>query len=217
MLEILKVCEIFVSIQGESSYTGFPCVFVRLSGCNLHCRYCDTIYARKEYLLMSLSDVIAQVEAKGFRLVEITGGEPLLQEATPILVKEMLNRGYQVLVETNGSLSIDMISKGAIRIVDFKCPSSGMMDYNDYDNIYRLVAGHDEVKFVIGNREDYSFALDLRKRILESGWYGTINFSPVFGELEPRELAEWILRDKLDVRLNLQLHKYIWRDIERGV
>lgn len=216
-MKILRVCEIFASIQGESSYAGFPCVFVRLSGCNLNCRYCDTVYAREEFIEMSISDVLQKVEEKGLRIVEITGGEPLLQEATSFLVDELLRKGYRVLVETNGSLNIDLVSRKAIRIVDFKCPSSGMMNYNNYDNILRLVPNQDEVKFVIGTKEDYKFAVELSKKILTSGWRGIINFSPVFGELDPRQLAEWILSDKLDVRLNLQLHKYIWKDIERGV
>lgn len=214
---ILRICEIFVSIQGESSYAGFPCVFVRLSGCNLNCRYCDTPYAREESMEMSVPDVMAEIEKKGFYMVEITGGEPLIQEATPALVEEMLRRGYKVLVETNGSLNIDLVSSRAIRIVDFKCPSSGMTEFNDYENILRLVPHHDEVKFVISNREDYLFALEIRRKILSCGWRGVVNFSPVFGELDPRTLAGWILEDKLDVRLNLQLHKYIWGESERGV
>jgi 7-carboxy-7-deazaguanine synthase len=154
---------------------------------------------------------------RGYWVVEITGGEPLLQEGTPLLVEEILSRGYKVLVETNGSLNIDLVSKEAVRIVDFKCPSSGMVDRNNYDNIMRLRPNHDEVKFVIGDQEDYRFAKRLREKILESGWQGVINFSPVFGELDPAELASWILRDRLDVRLNLQLHKYIWKNVERGV
>jgi len=217
LIKSLRVCEIFVSIQGESSYAGFPCVFVRLSGCNLNCRYCDTVYARQEGIVMTLREVLDEVEKHEYRLVEITGGEPLLQEGTPLLVEAMLSRGYRVLVETNGSLNIDRVSREAVRIVDFKCPSSGMVDKNNYDNILRLRPNHDEVKFVIGNQEDYCFAKKLRERILESGWRGIMNFSPVFGELDPAELASWILRDKLDVRLNLQLHKYIWKDLERGV
>lgn len=214
---ILRVSEIFVSIQGESSFAGFPCVFVRLSGCNLRCHYCDTTYAYDEAVEMTLDHVLQEVESGGYRLVEITGGEPLLQNATSDLVDELLQRGYRVLVETNGSLNIDLVSRKAVRIVDFKCPSSGMMDRNDYGNIERLVPRQDEVKFVIGDRQDYLFAKQLRQNILERGWDGVVNFSPVSTTLDPRELAHWILTDKLDVRLNLQIHKYIWKDVERGV
>ncbi|MEJ5300621.1 MAG: radical SAM protein [Thermodesulforhabdaceae bacterium] len=216
-MDKLKVCEIFASIQGESSYAGFPCVFVRLSGCNLNCRYCDTVYAREEGREMTVQEVLDAVERYGYWLVEVTGGEPLLQGGTPFLVEEMLRRCYRVLIETNGSLNVDLVSKEAVRIVDFKCPSSGMADYNDYGNILRLKPDHDEVKFVIGDRDDYRFAKNLRGKILETGWRGVINFSPVFGELDPADLAGWILKDRLDVRLNLQLHKYIWKDRERGV
>ena len=166
---------------------------------------------------MSLQEIIREVESRSYRLVEITGGEPLLQNTTPELVDELLRRGYFVLVETNGSLNINLVSRKAVRIVDFKCPSSGMMERNDYDNISRLVPEHDEVKFVIGDREDYLFAKELRREILRSGWKGVINFSPVSGRLDPAELADWILTDRLDVRLNLQLHKYIWKGVERGV
>ncbi len=214
----LRVCEIFFSLQGESTYAGFPCTFVRLSGCNLNCTYCDTEYAKREGFTLSLEEVFFKVSAFDCNLVEVTGGEPLLQEATPHLVKGLIEKGYRVLVETNGSLNIDLVDRRSVRIVDFKCPSSGMSSYNDYENIERLT-DQDEVKFVIGNLEDYNFAKEISSRIAKKGKKAIINFSPVFtGNYieEAGKIAEWILKDKLNVRLNLQLHKLLWGD-RRGV
>ena len=216
----LRVNEIFHSIQGESSYAGWPCVFVRLTGCNLRCTYCDTRYAYEEGSEMSVSEILDRVRAFRCRLVEVTGGEPLIQDETPQLVSGLLRRGYTVLVETNGSRDISLLDRECIKIVDFKCPSSGEAERNDLDNIRRL-GENDEVKLVIGTREDYEFARELAELIHGARGAGgrrkTVHFSPVLGVLEPRALAEWLLSDGLDVRLNLQLHKYIWDPEQRGV
>jgi 7-carboxy-7-deazaguanine synthase len=222
----LRVNEIFHSIQGESSYAGWPCVFVRLTGCNLRCTYCDTRYAYEEGSEMSVSEILDRVRAFRCRLVEVTGGEPLIQDETPHLVSGLLRRGHTVLVETNGTRDISLLDVDCIKIVDFKCPSSGEAERNDLENIQRL-GESDEVKLVIGTREDYEFARELADLICGAsdshGSYGfhvpcrTVHFSPVLGVLKPRALAEWLLSDRLDVRLNLQLHKYIWDPHQRGV
>lgn len=215
----LLVNEIFYSIQGESTYAGWPCTFVRLSGCNLRCAYCDTRYAYDEGGLMALDEIVERVRGFGCSLVEVTGGEPLIQENTPKLVKRLLDCGYTVLMETNGSLNISSVDPRCVKIVDFKCPSSGELDSNDLENISRLHE-HDEVKCVLADRNDYLFACEIVKmiRCLHGKSRGcTINFSPVCGSLDPRELAEWILADRLPVRLNLQIHKYIWSPEQRGV
>ncbi|SFM65668.1 7-carboxy-7-deazaguanine synthase QueE [Thermodesulforhabdus norvegica] len=210
------VSEMFISIQGESSFAGWPCVFIRTAGCNLKCTYCDTLYARNGGRKVTLRNCLRFVEDSGLKLVEITGGEPLLQEELPRLVKMLIDREYTVLIETNGSLDISPIPEKAIRIMDIKCPSSGMMHKNDYENLKRLHPA-DEVKFVIGNFEDYLFASQWARRVLEESPVRVIHFSPVFGLLEPSTLAEWILKDKIPVRLNLQLHKYIWSPDAKGV
>ncbi|MFH1672540.1 MAG: radical SAM protein [Pseudomonadota bacterium] len=205
----LVVNEIFYSIQGESTHAGRPCVFVRLTGCNLRCSYCDTRYAYEDGREMKIDEIIDVVEGYGCPLIEITGGEPLLQAATPDIVSVLLKRGYEVLLETNGSQDISSVDNRCMKIVDFKAPSSGMSEMNDLENINRLSDG-DEVKFVIGNRSDYEFA---RKFIKETGLEASarhpIHFSPVFGKQEPRTLAGWILDDRLNVRLQVQLHKLI--------
>ena len=213
----LKVNEIFYSIQGESTYAGRPCVFVRLTGCNLRCSFCDTTYAYDAGKLMELGDIFDRVSSYECHLVEITGGEPLIQSETPVLIQSLLEDGYEVLLETNGTLDISQVDHRCAKIVDVKCPTSGMSDKNDLENLNRLTE-KDELKFVIGNREDYDYAkkvlgyVDVRlKETIPA------NFSPVFGVMEPKNLAEWILEDHLDVRLHLQLHKYIWDPGKRGV
>jgi 7-carboxy-7-deazaguanine synthase len=209
----LKVCETFVSIQGESTYMGLPCFFIRLSGCNLRCVYCDTTYAYEEGVFRTKEEIIREVEAAGLKLVEVTGGEPLLQEETPVLVKELCDRGYKVLVETNGSFNIEQIDSRAVRVVDIKTPGSGMLEKMEMGNLRRLNQ-KDEVKFVITSREDYLWAKEL---VLEySLEQEKTLFSPAQGFLKPEELAEWIIDDRLYVRLNLQLHKCIFGD-RRGV
>ncbi len=215
---MLVVNELFHSIQGESVHAGWPCVFVRLSGCNLRCTYCDTRYAYDEGDVMTIAQILASVETFGCPLVEITGGEPLIQTETPMLVEALLNKGFEVLVETNGSCDISLLDPRCTRIVDFKCPSSGEEEANDYANIGRL-GRKDELKFVIADRKDYEFARGLARKIENDPFRKGIpvNFSPVFGRLPPRTLAVWILDDRLRVRLNLQLHKVIWGHDERGV
>jgi 7-carboxy-7-deazaguanine synthase len=212
----LLVNEIFFSIQGESSYAGWPCVLVRLAGCNLRCSYCDTTYAYDEGNYMAVGELLGALGVYGCSLVEITGGEPLIQEETPILVRRLLDLKYTILVETNGSLDISMIDSRSVRIVDFKCPSSGEAHSNDMENLLRLQP-HDELKCVIGSVEDYAFAKEIEREVHGRLALGNmIHFSPIYGRLEPRELVDWILTDRLNVRLNLQLHKYIWGRDERG-
>ena len=213
----LKVNEIFYSIQGESSYAGRPCVFVRLTGCNLRCAYCDTQYAYHEGREFEIKDIIAQVSSHKCPLVEVTGGEPLIQKQTPFLVKSLVEKGYTVLVETNGSQDISQIDERCIRIMDIKCPSSGEEENNDLENLRRLT-DKDEIKFVIGGREDYEFAKNILEFQGRSPFIrNLVHFSPLFEKIEPRLLAEWILEDCLDVRLHVQLHKIIWDPAQRGV
>lgn len=213
----LRVNEIFHSIQGESSHAGWPCVFIRLTGCNLRCRYCDTRYAYEEGEVMAIPDILQEVAAFGCPLVEVTGGEPLLQQESPALIEQLLDRGYDVLLETNGSRNIAGIDRRCIKIVDVKCPSSGEAASNDLDNMTRLES-HDEIKCVLADREDYLFARAIYQRIFQSSQRrNVVHFSPVFGQLEARDLAQWILEDRLGVRLNLQLHKFIWNPDQRGV
>jgi 7-carboxy-7-deazaguanine synthase len=212
----MKICEIFTSIQGESTFAGRPCIFIRLSGCNLRCRYCDTKYSYDEGVEMELVDIRGRVASAGVRLVEITGGEPLLQgEETNSLASELLDKGYEVLVETNGSVSIKELDKRATVILDIKTPYSGMSHQMDMANL-GLIKSTDEVKFVICSRDDYEWS---KKIISHYGLEGRceVLFSPAFGMLQPRELAAWIIEDRLHVRLNIQLHKYIFAPGERGV
>jgi 7-carboxy-7-deazaguanine synthase len=213
----LRVNEVFFSIQGESSFAGRPCVFVRLAGCNLRCRYCDTRYAYDEGECFDAVTIRQKVASYGCRLVEITGGEPLLQEETPSLIKQFLDDGFQVLLETNGSLDISVVDRRCVRIVDVKCPSSGMENRNRLANL-SLLTPSDEVKFVIGDRTDFDYArgiladhLSLRKEDQPP------LFSTVYGSLELKTLARWILEERLNVRLQLQLHKVIWGAEARGL
>ncbi|MBS3754666.1 MAG: radical SAM protein [Desulfobacterales bacterium] len=212
----LRVNEIFYSIQGESLHAGRPCIFVRLTGCNLRCSYCDTTYAYFEGRIMDMDEIVSKVAAYGCRLVEITGGEPLMQEQTPVLVDRLLASGLEVLMETNGTYPIDRVSPECIKIVDIKCPASGESEKTDFDNISRLKK-QDQVKFVVCDRRDYEFA----RQVIERFWPGRptcpVLISPAFGRLEPDRLAGWILEDRMDIRLQLQLHKIIWPHIQRGV
>ena len=213
---MLKVNEIFHSIQGESSFAGLPCVFVRLTGCNLRCSWCDTTYAYDAGQEFSLEAVKARIRAYTCRLIEITGGEPLLQNDTPALARKLLDEGYTVLVETNGSLDISLLDTRCVRIVDVKCPSSGESEKNDFLNFERLTM-QDEVKFVVGSREDYEFARALLPRLPACVKIKSIHFSPLYAILPPAQLAGWMLKDGINARLSLQLHKAIWPEKLRGV
>ena len=212
----LTVNEIFYSIQGESTHAGRPCAFVRLTGCNLRCRYCDTRYAYHQGREMSVAQVVAQLHEFNCKLAAVTGGEPLLQEAAPLLVDELLGAGYQVLLETNGSVDIDRVDRRCSRIMDVKCPSSGEQARNDDANFGRLT-GQDQVKFVVGDRPDFDFAratlAELSGRLPED----QVLFAPQFGRLPPERLARWMLDAHITARLQLQLHKLIWPDRDRGV
>ncbi|OPY88067.1 MAG: 7-carboxy-7-deazaguanine synthase [Syntrophus sp. PtaU1.Bin208] len=213
----LKINEIFYSIQGESSFVGIPCVFVRLTGCNLRCSYCDTRYAYEEGTLWDLSGVLDRVSSYQCRLVEITGGEPLLQEETSVLIRNLLDRGYDVLLETNGSLPIRTIDSRCVRIVDIKCPSSGESHRNDY-SILEDLTERDEIKFVLGDRKDYEFARKtLLSRSLAAKTLHPPLLSPVTERLDPKQLVQWILDEHLPVRFQLQLHKTLWGRDARGV
>jgi 7-carboxy-7-deazaguanine synthase len=212
----LKVNEIFHSIQGESSFAGFPCVFVRTTGCNLRCSYCDTRYAYEEGKELSSDEVIRRAKGYGCSLVEITGGEPLLQKDTPAIISNLLDEGFRVLLETNGSLDISPIDVRCVRIMDVKLPSSGEAERNDLKNLSRLRSG-DELKFVIGSQNDYDYAKKLLRMITKDVLDKIIiNFSPISGAMEPRVLAGRILSDRLYARVNLQLHKIIWPEAARG-
>ena len=213
---MLKVCEIFLSIQGESSFAGLPCIFVRLSGCNLHCDWCDSRYHQEIQNEMSISEIIDAIsEYKPVDLVEITGGEPLLQKDTPALLDTLERTGFRVLLETNGTLPISEIPPHVINVVDVKCPSSGHKDTFLRENIIYLDPGKDELKFVIADKADYDFA---REFIMYNNLWGyKILFSTVFNRLQPKELVSWVIEDRLAVRIQLQLHKYIWEPEKRGV
>lgn len=209
------VNEIYPSIQGESSYAGLPCVFVRLTGCSLRCAYCDTEYAFYDGERRLIDDVIAQVLSHNIPLVEITGGEPLLQEGCVTLARQLLDAGRNVLVETSGAFPIDVLPEGTIRIMDLKCPSSGECDKNDWKNIDRLNS-RDEVKFVIGDRADYEWARDVIHTYDLSNRC-VVLISTVFGKIAPATVTEWILADNLPARFQLQMHKYIWDPMAHGV
>jgi 7-carboxy-7-deazaguanine synthase len=212
----LRVNEIFYSLQGESSFAGRPCVLVRLTGCQMRCRWCDTPYSFYEGSWRSLEEIEAEVAGYGCGLVEITGGEPLLQPATPLLVERLCDGGYEVLVETGGGLDVSALDRRAHRILDVKCPGSGEVDGNRLENLDELRRG-DEVKFVLADRMDYEWARAMLERLRRKMDVVPVHFSPVEAELPPRTLASWILEDRLPVRLQLQLHKVLWGASTRGV
>jgi 7-carboxy-7-deazaguanine synthase len=213
---MLTVNEIFHSIQGESTFAGEPCVFVRLTACDLRCSWCDTPYAFHQGRKMSIDEVLAEVDRYGCPLVEVTGGEPLLQADVFPLMSRLLDRGKTVLLETGGHRSIERVPSGVRRIMDVKCPGSSEADKMDWANLGRLTA-RDEIKFVIKDRADYEYARDVVRREGLAGRVAAVLFSPVHGVLDSRALAEWILADRLPVRLQLQAHKYIWSPDTRGV
>jgi 7-carboxy-7-deazaguanine synthase len=213
---MLTINEIFHSIQGESTHTGRPCVFVRLTACDLRCSWCDTPYAFYEGRKMTVEQVIADVAAFDCHVVEITGGEPLLQADVYPLMRQLLDRGHTVLLETGGHRSIADVPDGVVRIVDVKCPGSGEAEKTDWRNL-DLLAPRDEVKFVIKDRPDYEFARDVIERHGLPDRCAAVLMSPVHGVLAARDLAAWSLADRLLVRLQLQAHKYIWSPDARGV
>jgi 7-carboxy-7-deazaguanine synthase len=211
----LVVCETFASLMGESTRAGAPAYFIRLTGCNLRCRYCDTAYAYEGGRAMSVPALVGMARAQPHRLALVTGGEPLLQAETPVLLTTLLNADCTVCLETNGSLPIDALDPRVHRILDVKCPGSGMADHNLWDNL-DLLTPRDEVKFVVMDRLDFTWALEVVKffRLAERL---PVLISPVFGQVSLPEAAAWILETRLPVRLNLQLHKYIWGPEARGV
>ena len=211
----LKINEIFYSIQGESSYTGLPCVFIRLTYCNLRCSYCDSEYAFYEGRNMSFSDINTEIKKYPTKLAMITGGEPLLQKKSVDLMQLLIEDDYSVMLETSGSLSLENVPKEVIKIVDFKCPSSKMKHKNNW-SILNDIDNKDEIKFVIGNEEDYNWS---KSKIIKYNLNEKcqILFSPIYGSIDIKELCNWILNDGLNVRLQTQLHKLIWGPDKKGV
>jgi 7-carboxy-7-deazaguanine synthase len=204
----LVITEIFKSIQGESSYAGIPCSFIRTTGCNLRCVWCDTQYAFYGGQKMTIEEILTAIEPHGCNLVEITGGEPLLQEEVSELSSELLRRGHTVLIETGGALDIRVLPSEVIKILDVKCPESGMTDHMNWQNLQYL-GPKDEIKFVINSRKDYDWAVEIVNRY-QLHQKNLILFSPVYQKMPADQLAEWILGDKLPVRFQIQLHKALW-------
>ena len=212
----LNIIEIFKSVQGETSLTGLPTTFIRLAACNLRCSWCDTTYSFGRGEKKGVSEILEQVKANGCRYVCVTGGEPLLQENVHPLMTALCDLEYTVSIETGGSLSTQKIDPRAITILDIKCPGSDMAEKNHYANI-ALLKVQDEVKFVIKDRRDYEWTLDICQKYRLFDRKKEVLFSPVFGEQEAKELVGWILEDQIPARLNLQTHKFIWEPTTRGV
>jgi 7-carboxy-7-deazaguanine synthase len=212
----LTINEIYRSIQGESTWAGLPCVFVRLTFCDLRCNYCDTAYAFYSGNKMTIPEVVERVLAFDCSLVEITGGEPLLQKSVLPLMEQLCDLGKTVLIETSGAHDISGIDRRVHRIMDFKTPGSGEAGRNRYENIPHLTSS-DEVKFVIGSREDYLWSREKIEEFDLINRCGTVLFSPIFGRIRPREIVEWLLEDNLRVRFQLQMHKFIWSPDTKGV
>ena len=215
-LETLTINEIYHSIQGESTWAGRPCVFVRLTFCDLRCNYCDTDYAFYEGKKQALKQIFDNVASFQCPLVEITGGEPLLQKNVLPLMSGLCDAGYTVLLETSGARDISRVDARVHRIMDLKTPGSGEAEKNLWSNINHLTV-RDEVKFVMGSREDYEWSRDKVERYNLTSRCHAVLFSPIFGRIDPRQIVEWILADKLDVRFQLQMHKFIWNPTQRGV
>jgi 7-carboxy-7-deazaguanine synthase len=213
--DTLIINEIFFSIQGESTRIGLPCVFVRLTSCDLRCAWCDTAYAFDEGTEMNIDDILTKVEEYQCKLVEITGGEPLLQTNVHLLMKRLCDENYDVMIETGGHRDVSDIDPRVKRIMDIKCPGSLMEKRNRWENVEMLTA-RDEVKFVIADEIDYEWAKEVIKKYTLTARC-TILMSPVFGNIENRTLAEWILRDHIQVQFQMQIHKYIWDPTTRGV
>ena len=213
---MITINEIFYSVQGESTYAGRPCVFVRLTACDLRCSWCDTPYAFHEGSKRTLEDVLHEVDEYDCPLVEVTGGEPLLQEAVYPLMESLVAKGKTVLLETGGHRSTARVPADVVTILDVKCPGSGESHRNCWENLSH-VRPHDEVKFVVKDRADYEYARDVIAQRSLAGRVAAIHMSPVHGVLDPKTLSEWVLADRLPVRVQLQLHKYIWSPDTRGV
>lgn len=216
LLMSLLISEIFASIQGESSRAGLPCIFIRLAGCNLKCRWCDTTYAEEGGSEKSINTILEAVGSWKIRLVEITGGEPLYQPECSTLAQQLLQAGYTVLVETNGSQPIAQLPDGVIRIMDIKCPDSGMADHFYSANVEALTE-EDEIKFVLASRRDYEYGVAMIRQYRLDQRCRHLFFSPVLRDLPAAQLAEWMLADLPPARLHLQLHTVIWPGVERGV
>ena len=212
---MLKINEIYASIQGESSHTGLPCIFIRLTGCNLRCSWCDTAYAFYAGNDLTIEETLQKVDTFGLPLVEITGGEPLLQEDVYPLMEALLKKGYRVMLETSGALPIDKVPQRVIKILDIKCPGSGEGKKNHLENL-KLLSPHDEVKFVLLDRADYEWSRDLLRKY-DLAPSTQVLFSPVYDKLNLKDLSQWILKDRLAVRLQTQLHKVIWSKDAIGV
>ena len=212
----MNICEIFYSIQGETTYSGLPCVFVRTSGCNLRCSYCDTKYAYEGGVEMAIDKILTQARSYGCRLVEITGGEPLVQQKeVNCLIDSLLEDGHKVLLETNGSLSIRDVDRRVIKIMDLKCPDSGMSEHICWENLHYL-SQYDQVKFVLSSRRDYEWAKGVMAEYPALSKVEVL-ISTAFGLLKPGDMVKWMLDDRLKARFQLQIHKYIWHPEDRGV
>jgi 7-carboxy-7-deazaguanine synthase len=211
----MQITEIFYSIQGESSFIGMPCVFIRTTGCNLRCVWCDTAYSFYGGVEMRLDEIMQKVQRYGCKLVEITGGEPMLQREIYQLCDRLLAADYTVLMETGGSLDLSQLDPRVIKIVDIKCPGSGEADRNYWPNL-DILQPHDQIKFVVKDRTDYQWASEvIRRHRLDERFH--LLFSPVFGDMDLRALADWMLADGVKARLQIQLHKFIWPPDRRGV
>ncbi|MBI1320589.1 MAG: radical SAM protein [Candidatus Hydrogenedens sp.] len=213
----LRITEIYASVQGESTWAGLRCTFVRLARCNLRCAWCDTTYSFHGGEKRTLDDIVAEVGRIGIPLVEITGGEPLAQPECPELCQRLLDAGHEVIIETSGSLPINTLPDAVARIMDLKCPDSGECARNHWPNIGYLRADRDEVKFVLASRGDYEWARDvIREHALDQRCQAVL-LSPVFGRIDPKDIVNWMLEDALPARFQLQMHKFIWPPDERGV
>lgn len=212
----MKINEIFYSIQGESSFVGRPFAFIRLAGCNLRCTYCDTEYAFYESSEMSIPEIMSKIETFPTRYALVTGGEPMIQKSVHVLFGELLSHGYTVLLETGGQFSLAEVDPRVHKIMDFKCPSSGMESHNHYDNV-RFLTSRDEVKFVVGDRRDFDWSCELIRRHGLTSLVSSVLISPVFSKMPVAELTDWVLKCGLPVRLQVQLHKIIWPGVLRGV
>lgn len=215
----LNISEIFYSIQGEGTRSGLPCVFIRLQGCNLRCSWCDTPYAleiKQEEKLMTFAEIISEVEQYNCNFIEFTGGEPLQQQEVIELINHFANQGKTVAIETNGYHSFENLNSRVIKIMDIKCPGSKMQKFNNFDNLLYLTK-HDEIKFVVLDKNDFDYACEIISTYNLENLVGTILFSPVFGKCQPIDLANWILSARKNYRMQLQMHKYIWHPDTRGV